>query len=264
MFDLTGRVTFVTGGAQGIGRAICLMHHERGAKVVVADKNVNGAGETLRLIEQAGGSGLAVQLDVSSEDAWADAIEAVRQNYGRLDALVNNAGFMKPAPFETVPHDDLRTSLAVNAESVFLGCRAALPLLRQTAESQGVSPAIVNISSVFGMMAGPAHVSYSASKGAIRGMAKGLAVELARHQIRVNTVFPGPANTELLANAVRATAAAGNNSPEERMNVLIKAHPMGRLAEPGDIAAVVTFLCTDASAFMTGAELVVDGGFSLL
>ncbi len=264
MFDLEERVIIVTGGAQGIGREICLALQERGSRVVVADLNLEGARATVKLVQEAGGAAAAVHLDVSSQIEWKSAIGAVRENFGRLDALVNNAGFMKPAPFETISAEDLRASLAVNAESVFLGCQAALPMLRETAEIYGIAPSIVNISSLFGMMAGPAHVSYSASKGAIRAMSKGMAAEFAKYGIRVNTVFPGPANTELLANAARATAAAGGGTAEDRINYLIKAHPMGRLAEARDIAGAVTFLCADASSFMTGAELVVDGGFSLL
>jgi NAD(P)-dependent dehydrogenase (short-subunit alcohol dehydrogenase family) len=264
MFDLSGRVSLVTGGAQGIGRAICFALAGQGSKVAVTDQNLDGAIATAELVREAGGDAQAIRHDVSSDADWKAAIAHVRESWGRLDALVNNAGFMKPAPFETVSLVDFQQSISVNAESVFIGCQAALPLLRKTAKSLSIQPSIVNISSIFGQFAGPAHVSYSASKGTIRAMSKGMAVELAKWRIRVNTVFPGPVNTELLANAVRATAAAGFGTAAERMTFLVRAHPMGRIAEAREIAGVVTFLCTDAASFMTGAELVVDGGFTLL
>lgn len=264
MFDLTGKVALVTGGAQGIGRATCLALARMGAMVVVADRNVAGARETADKVGGIGGSAAAILLDVTDANGWKAALADISSRWGRLDALVNNAGFMKPALFEDITVDDLRDSMKVNSESVFLGCQAALPLLRQTAESLTTTPAIVNVSSVFGMQAGPNHVSYAASKGAIRAMSKGMAVEFARWRVRVNTVFPGPVNTELLANAAKATAAAGRVSVEERMANLVKAHPMGRVAEPEDIANVIAFLCSDASRFVTGAEIVVDGGYTLL
>lgn len=264
VFDLEGRVALVTGGAQGIGRAICLALSRQGAAVIVTDRNLDGASATAAMIDEAGGKADAIQLDVSSDREWSEAITQVRERFGRLDALVNNAGFMKPAPFEEISAADFQDSLAVNTRSVFFGCQAALPLLRMTAADHAARPAIVNISSIFGKMAGPSHVSYSASKGAVRAMGKGLAVEFAKWGIRVNTVFPGPVNTELLKNAAQRTAAAGSITAEDRMAFLVKAHPMGRVAEAEDVAGAVTFLCTDAASFMTGAELVVDGGFSLL
>lgn len=264
MFDLSGRVALISGGAQGIGRSICVTLAQMGSAIAVTDRNESGAQETAKMVGDLGGDAIALPLDVTDAAAWDAAMIAVRERWGRLDALVNNAGFMKPALFEAISTDDFRESLAVNGESVFLGCRAALPLLRQTAQEHSTNPAIVSISSVFGMQAGPAHVSYSASKGAIRAMSKGMAVEFAKWGIRVNTVFPGPVNTELLANAAKATAAAGNVSVRDRLDGLVKAHPMGRIAEAVDIAGAVAFLCSDASRFMTGAELVVDGGFTLL
>ncbi len=264
LFDLGGHVSLVSGGAQGIGRAICVALAGQGSAVVVSDRNLSGAQETAELLADAGGDAIALPLDVTVEADWDTAMQHVSDRWGRLDAMINNAGFMKPASFETVPVADFRQSLATNTESVFLGCQAALPLLRKAAEVQSSHPSIVNISSIFGLLAGPNHVSYSASKGAIRAMSKGMAVEFAKWGIRVNTVFPGPVNTELLADAVRATAAAGAGSAEERLGYLVKAHPLGRIAEARDVAGAVVFLCSEAASFMTGAELVVDGGFTLL
>lgn len=264
MFELSGKIALVTGGAQGLGRATCIALAEQGATVTVTDLNPDGAEETVALIKRAGGDGMALRHDVAVPADWQTVIARVESQFGRLDAFVNNAGFMKPAPFSEVSLEDFQQSLRINTESVFIGCQAASALLRTTAKSHSTSPSITNISSIFGQIAGPAHVSYSASKGAIRAMSKGLAVEFAKWGIRVNTVFPGPANTELLSNAVKATAAAGNGTAEERMAHLVRNHPLGRIAEPRDIAGAVTFLCTDAAAFITGAELVVDGGFTLL
>lgn len=261
MFDLTGRVIIVTGGGGGIGGAATKALCGQGATVVVADIDLDRARSVAGAIE---GRTLAVQLDATDEQSWTALTDRVRQEYGRLDGLINAAGVLRPRPFHDATVDELDATLNLNVRSVFMGCKAASPLMIETHESFEAKPSIVNLSSIYGLFAGVAHVVYSTSKGAVRMMSKGLAQELAKHQIRVNTVFPGPVNTWLMTNSVAQLGEFGlRPKGQDGLDLVAKMHPMGRLAEPEDIAGVIAFLCSDASSFMTGGELVVDGGLTL-
>jgi NAD(P)-dependent dehydrogenase (short-subunit alcohol dehydrogenase family) len=265
MFELSNRVCLVTGGAQGIGRAISLALAQLGARVVVSDLNFDGAEGTARLAQGAGAAAaIGLRHDVTDEAHWQDVLRYIQREWGRLDALINNAGIMIPAPLVHATLDEFHKSIEINSASVFMGSRQAAPLLIETAKVFSAKPSIVNLSSIYGAFAGPAHVTYSASKGAVRAMGKAMAFELAKYGIRVNTVFPGPVNTELVMNAVKTLAGYGlRKEGDAGIAAIAQAHPMGRMAEPEDIAGVVAFLCSDASSFMTGGELFVDGGWTL-
>jgi len=261
MFDLAGRVVVVTGGGGGIGGASAKALAGQGATVVIADIDL----ERAKAVAQAVGAGaVPVSLDVTSEESWAALLEMVRSDFDRLDGLINAAGVLRPRPFLDATVKELDETLDLNVRSTFMGCKAAAPLMIETNAAYGAKPSIINLSSIYGMYAGVAHVVYSTSKGAIRMMSRGLAQELAKHQIRVNTVFPGPINTWLMTNSVAQLGEFGlRPKGQDGLDAVAKMHPMGRLGEPEDIAGVITFLCSDASSFMTGGELVVDGGLTL-
>ncbi len=261
MFDLDERVMIVTGGAGGIGGAASKALARQGATIVVADIDIEGAKRIAGVVE---GKALAARLDVTVEADWTALVERIRAEFGRLDGLINAAGVLRPRPFEQATVEELDATLNINVRSVFMGCKAASPLMIETNEKFAAKPSIVNFSSIYGVYAGVAHVVYSTSKGAVRMMSKGMAQELAKYQIRVNTIFPGPVNTWLMENSVSQLADFGlRPKGKEGLELVSKMHPMGRLAEPEDIAGVITFLCSDASSFMTGGELVVDGGLTL-
>lgn len=265
MFELHGRVMLVTGGAGGIGGATAAALARQGATVVVADQNLEGATAVTERITADGGKAVAHQLDVTVEAEWKALIDHVRNDFGRLDGLVNAAGILRPKPFDMATVEELDTTLDLNVRSVFMGSQAASRLMIETNATFGAKPSIVNLSSIYGAFAGVAHVVYSTSKGAVRMMSKGMAQELAKHQVRVNTVFPGPVNTWLMANSVATLAEYGlREKGDAGLQAVAKMHPMGRMAEPEDIAGVITFLCSDAASFMTGGELIVDGGLTLI
>jgi NAD(P)-dependent dehydrogenase (short-subunit alcohol dehydrogenase family) len=265
MFDLTGRVIVVTGGAGGIGGACASALARQGATVILADLDLDGAQTRSQAIGAEGGKAVPRRLDVTVESEWAALMAEIRREFGRLDGLVNAAGILRPKPFEFATVQELDTTLDINVRSVFMGSHAASGLMIETSAKYGAKPSIVNLSSIYGAFAGVAHVVYSTSKGAVRMMSKGMAQELAKHQIRVNTVFPGPVNTKLMADSLSTLADYGLRAKgKEGLEAVGKMHPMGRMAEPEDIAGVVTFLCSDASSFMTGGELVVDGGLTLM
>lgn len=265
MFDLTGRVMLVTGGGGGIGGASAKALAAQGARVIVADLDADAAAVVASAVTAAGGLAETCRLDVTVQEEWTALIERLRADHGRLDGLINAAGVLRPKPFDQATVEELDATLDINVRSVFMGSQAASRLMIETHARLGAKPSIVNFASIYGAFAGIAHVVYSTSKGAVRMMSKGMAQELAKHQIRVNTIFPGPVNTWLMSNSIQKLADFGLRPAGEQGHELVaKMHPMGRMAEPEDIASVVAFLCSDASSFMTGGELIVDGGLTLM
>jgi 3alpha(or 20beta)-hydroxysteroid dehydrogenase len=232
-----GKVALVTGAAQGMGRAVATMLAGEGATVIATDVR-DPAGDLPSSVTFR-------RLDVTDEHDWKRVIEAVREEHGRLDVLVNNAGIIAYESVSELSVDDWRRVIDVNQTGVFLGMREAIPVMRANGKGS-----IVNFSSIWGCAAVAGAHAYHATKGAVRNMTKNAAMTHATDGIRVNSVHPGFIDTPLTA----AQDAAIND-------VVISATPMKRAGKPDEVAYGCLFLASDESAYMTGAELVIDGGY---
>ncbi|HSF95398.1 MAG TPA: SDR family oxidoreductase [Thermohalobaculum sp.] len=235
---LTGHVVLITGAAGTLGRAIATA--------------VGAAGGTALTTDIAPGKGIDLVHDVTSEADWARVATEAETRHGRLDGLVNNAGIVQLGSVEDTSFADWRRVMAVNADGVFLGCKAAWPLLKRSP-----APAIVNISSVSGLVGGANLAAYNASKGAVRLLTKSVALHGARLDppIRCNSVHPA-----FVEGAMVEDIAGATRDPARSREKMAAAIPMRRLAKPQEIAASVIHLLSPASAFTTGAEIVIDGG----
>ena len=242
---LEGKAMLVTGAASGIGAEVARHSATEGASVLLCDVNEEGGKALTSDIREAGGEATFFTLDVTQEQAWIEAVETIEARYGRLDVLVNNAGITERKLIEETSLDSWDRVMAVNATGVFLGIKHAIPAMRRAGGGS-----IINISSAYGLIGGFAHPAYFASKGAVRLLTKAIAVQNAGDNIRVNSVHPGFVETPMTARFHDSGAR------EER----IAQTPLGWLAEPSDIAGGIVFLASDDAAYMTGSELVIDGG----
>jgi NAD(P)-dependent dehydrogenase (short-subunit alcohol dehydrogenase family) len=250
---LAGKVAIVTGGASGIGEATCRLFVQAGARGVVIADVTDAAGQAVAAALASPASSVLFQhLDVSREAQWAVAIQVVMDHFGRLDVLVNNAGISVVSSgmpsVEGTTEESWERVFGVNAKGVFLGMKHAIPAMRQ---SGGGS--IVNIASVYAMVGSPLGTAYSASKGAVRAATRTAAVQCASQGIRVNAVFPGFVESPMMHEL--------HARPGMRENRIAQT-PLGRLAVPEDIAWGILFLASDESRYMTGSELVIDGGLT--
>ncbi|MBD5633921.1 MAG: glucose 1-dehydrogenase [Candidatus Eremiobacteraeota bacterium] len=244
---LTGKVALVTGGASGIGRATGRRFVEHGASVVLADIDLAGA-------RAAASDGLeAVRLDVTDDRAWEAVVDDVVRRYGKLDVLVNSAGIAPFADIETCTTEAWHRVMAVNADSVFFGCRSGVRAMKDHGGS------IVNISSVSGLIGGHNTAAYNASKGAVRLLTKSVALHCARKRygIRCNSVHPTFIETPMVENVLAAT-----RDPDGTREKLIASVPLGRMGKAGEVADMILYLASDESTFVTGAEFVIDGGMT--
>ena len=243
---LTGKVALVSGGASGIGAAHARIFAAEGAKVVVGDIQDEMGKGVADGVNKSGGEATFVRLDVSKEEDWANAVKTAVARFGKLTTLINNAGIYWPQGIEAETMEKWNKMIAVNQTGVWLGMKAAIPEMRKAGGG-----AIVNISSLYGIIGSPSSISYHASKGAVRIMSKAAALEYARQGIRVNSIHPGQIETPILAGL----------TPEQ--NEQIKAAtPVGRMGKPEEIAYGSLYLCSDEAAFTTGIELIIDGGWS--
>lgn len=235
---LDGRIVLVTGATGTLGSAIS------GA--------VELAGGMPIRTDLAGRSGMDLALDVTREEAWIEAIARIDRQHGRLDGLVNNAGIVILGDVEATSLADWKRVQAVNVDGVFLGCKHAMPLLAKSA-----APAIVNLSSVSGLVGGANLAAYNASKGAVRLLTKSVALSGARKHppVRCNSLHPS-----FVAGDMTDTIAGSTRDPTRARERMIAEIPLGRMAQPDEVASAVVWLLSDASSFMTGAELVLDGG----
>ena len=247
---LEGKVALISGGARGMGAAEARLFAAEGAKVVLGDVLHEEGQQVEAEIAEAGGEVVFIPLDVTSESDWRNAVDTAVQRFGKLDILVNNAGIFNRAFIHEQTEEDWDRVMDINGKGVFLGTKAAIPAMR---EAGGGS--IVNISSVAGLIGSMASTSYNASKGAVRLLTKSTAVQYAKEGIRCNSVHPGPIETPMLDLVYTSPEAR-----EQRRDAI----PMGRLGNMDDVAKGVLFLASDEASYMTGSELVIDGGYTAM
>lgn len=243
---LKGKVALITGAGSGIGAEIATAFAREGAHVISSDANDDGAAETATTLKSEGLSCRAAHLDVTSEVEWDNVISSIGSEERRLDILVNNAGVSGYCPIEDTSTEFFMRFVMVNQLGVFLGIKSSIKLMRA---SGGGS--IINMSSSSGLTGRPRMIAYGGTKWAVRGMTKTAAVELGPDNIRVNSLHPGMTNTPML----QKMSPTNVESHAARL-------PLRRLGTPGDAAAMALFLASDQSAYCTGSEFVVDGGFS--
>ena len=252
---LQGKVALVTGSGAGIGEATAKRFAEEGARVVVTDIDADSAERVAGEIIAAGGEAMARHQDTSDEAGWDALVDDVVATWGQLDVLVNNAGIVIIGTVEDTTLEDWRKTQAVNMEGVFLGCRAAVRVMKERGGS------IVNLSSIEGLIGEPNTAAYNASKGGVRIFTKSAALHCAAqgYGIRVNSIHPGYIMTRLVSDALESM-------PEEKSQALLarvmNEIPLGTPGEPADIANGCLFLASDESRYMTGSELVIDGGYT--
>ena len=252
---LKDKVALVTGGGSGIGEAICKRFAKEGAMVLVTDINADSGQRVAAEITDAGGQAEFRVQDVTDEARWNSLVTDIISRHGQLDVLVNNAGIAIPATVEDATLADWRTTQAVNGESVFMGTRAAIAVMRTRGGS------IINISSIEGIVGEPNTAAYNYSKGGVRIFTKSAALHCATqgYPIRVNSVHPGFILTALVEGAL---ASMPEEQSQGMMERLMRDIPMGTMGEPLDIANGCLFLASEESRYMTGSELVIDGGYT--
>lgn len=242
MKRLNNKVAIITGGASGIGKQMVQLFQKEGATVIAADINEDTLHEISKLENVHG-----YKLDVSSDDAWANFAKETKEKFGKIDILVNNAGVSSEKPFDEIDLEDWEFMMSINGFGPFAGMKHIAPIMAE----QG-SGSIVNISSYTAKI-GQGFNHYSASKGAVRALSKAAATQFGRSGVRVNALFPGIIDTPMTQNL---------SASKELLDQLVQATPLQRLGRPDDIANAALFLASDESSFITGSELVIDGGFS--
>lgn len=249
MNRVKNKVAMITGGGSGIGQATAILLAAEGAKVAVTDIDIEKSQETVDKIEQNGGKAQSYHHDVVSEQDWQQVINEVQKSLGVPNILVNNAGLLLYKELAATTIEDWHQLMGVNALGVFLGMKHCAPLM---GEQQGGS--IINISSTAGLLGVPRQTLYGASKGAVRTMTKDAAMEFAAKQVRINSIHPSIVDTQM---ANYGAEERGKSKAE-----LGKMYPLGRIGKPLDVAYGVLFLASDESQFVTGTELVIDGGYA--
>lgn len=262
MIELEGRAALVTGAGRGIGAACAKSLAQAGAGVLVTDRNDRDGHTTTESLCAVGLNAHYLPLDVTDESAWGRAVEYARETLGGLDVLVNNAGVASASrPLETLELASWRRLMSINLDGVFLGIKHAIPVMAEHSDQIKGGASIINVSSVMGFVGGTHAAAYCASKGGVRLLTKAAAVELAPRKIRVNSVHPGYIDTPLFQSGVTRMEETSAGAGHTFVKKVIRRHPLGRLGQEQDIANAVTYLASGMAAFVTGTELVVDGGY---
>jgi 3(or 17)beta-hydroxysteroid dehydrogenase len=252
MDRVKGKVAIVTGGGGGMGRAEAMLLAKEGAKIVVTDLDEAAVKKVAGEINSQGGKAVSIKHDVASETDWSLVLRKTLEEFGKLDVLVNNAGVILYKKIEDISLSEWRWLMSVNLDGVFLGTKFAIEAMRK---SGGGS--IVNIASVAGLIGNPDASAYHASKGGVRSFSKAAAIECSKagydYNIRVNSIYPGVINTRM-ADDLR--------KDEAKYKTAVSWHPIGHFGEPEDVAYGVLYLASDESKFLTGSELVIDGGWT--
>ena len=246
---LEGKVGFISGGGRGMGAVEARMFAAEGACVAVGDVLEEEGRKVVEQISETGGRAIFLPLDVTSEAQWNGAIAATVSEFGKLDILVNNAGVGATSLLEDTTVEEWDRVMSINAKGVFLGTKAAIPEMRRAGGGS-----IINISSQLGLVGMDiSSPQYQASKGAVRLFTKSTAIQYAKEGIRANSVHPGPINTPMTER---------RRGDPEHQQVMLSRIPMGRYGESEEVAYGVLFLASDESSFMTGSEVVIDGGWT--
>jgi len=250
MSSFQSKVALITGGSSGIGRATALAFAREGAKVIVASRRENESRETVRLVREAGSEGLFVKTDVSKEADVKEMVEKTIKAYGRLDFAFNNAGIEQlPTPLAEQTEETFNQITNINVKGVWLSMKYEIPQMLKNGGG-----AIVNTSSIAGLIGFPGIPLYVASKHAVLGLTRSTALEYAKSNIRVNAVCPGAVETEMFERFVKDN--------EQVRDQVMAMHPIGRSGRPEEIAHAVVWLCSDRASFITGQSLALDGGFT--
>ncbi|MFN2372501.1 MAG: SDR family NAD(P)-dependent oxidoreductase [Cyclonatronaceae bacterium] len=251
MKRLENKVAIITGAASGMGAAEAKLFAKEGAKVVATDIQEEKLQDIVERIKSEGGEAVAIKQDVTLKDDWDRVVEKAVKRYGQIDILINNAGIGGAEGFaklDDVDIDSWNKFMNVNSTGNFLGVKAVAPEMKKAGKGS-----IINTSSIAGLVGGAAGIQYSASKGANRIMSKTAAIELAPHNIRVNSIHPGFIDTPMVSVVTEN---------KEALEASLKLIPMGRTGTPDEIANLVLFLASDESGYITGAEITIDGGFT--
>lgn len=248
MNRLSGKVALITGAGMGMGEVEAILFAKEGAKVIVTDINEEAGLDTVKKIEKAGHKAEFMKLDVRNESEWRQVMKSVLEKYGKLDVLVNNAGILLLKPLEETSEEEWKKVFHVNIMGVFFGCKHAVEGMKKAGGGS-----IINIASVYGIIGAPNSAAYEASKGAVRALTKAAAADFAKYKIRVNSVHPGLIDTPMTQDTIK--------DPEKTKELLattIMEHP----GKPEEVALPVLMLASDESSYMTGSELIIDGGYT--
>lgn len=264
MKGLEGRVALVSGALRGIGLAIAVRYQAEGARVILTDLKDPKDADVAEVLERLSGTRYFT-LDVAAEADWQRVEHAVRAEFGRLDVLVNNAGIDCTGAVETLELADWRRIMSINVDGVFLGTKTFTPLMAECGRATRFGGSIINISSIMGLVGYSETSAYNTGKGAVCLFTKSVAIEFAKKRtpIRVNSIHPGFVHTPLLKIGMQRFVDRGEaDNAQDLIDAIAAATPIGRLAEPAEIAGAAYFLASDDSSYCTGSELVIDGGWT--